>query len=210
MSNEDPAKAQGRRSPPRPVSVRLLGSVSEIKGVTVPPRILTPGGSRFFTIEGPAEIAVTLPGGKVISLPVKLAMINTEVDIKTKSAIVVDVELLPLPKSVPYREAVAEVHKRLREMGFTPDEAMRRRMATWPDDSGHAAYRAAMDINADYGIRIDVRSVSDDAWIVVFTFEADIDARRKLWDPNFKPTVKPPAGKAVPRPPTDADGEKSK
>jgi len=36
-----------------------------------------------------------------------------------------------------------------------------------------------------------VKPAPEDGWFVVFTFAAKADARRVLWDPDFKPTQKP-------------------
>ena len=194
MMDDHPPKVPAPPSPPRRVSIRLLGPVSEIKGVTVPAHVLTAQrGSEFFQIDEPSVITVSLPGGKRISLPVKTAFVNTEVDIKTKSAVVVDINLLPLPKGVPYRESVAELRRLMREMGIEPDERMRKQMTTWPDDSGPVTYSAGMWISESVGLGGEVRSNPDGEWFVVFTFAAHANARQALWDPNFKATTKPAA-----------------
>jgi len=178
---------------PRRVAVRLLGPASGITGIDVPAHILAGRRPRFFQIEVPSVVAVTLPGGKVFSLPAKTAFVTTEVDVRTGIAVVVDVALLPLLKGVSYREAVAEVRRLMRDMGVEPDKRMRKRMATWPDDSGPVTYNAAMDISEDHGLSAELRPSPDDGWFVVFTFQAGLDARRALWDSTFKAATKPPA-----------------
>jgi hypothetical protein len=193
MNDEPPAHPAARPAPPRRVSVRLLGPASAITGVAIPSHVLAAKrGSDFFQIDEPAVVALTLPDGKKVSLPVNMAFVTTHVDFKTKSAVVVDVALLPLLKSVPYREAIAEMRRLMHEMGIEPDERMRTQMAKWPDDSGPIDYRAAMDINEDYGLSVDLRTAPYGGWFIVFTFEAGVDVRRSLWDSNFKFTRKPP------------------
>jgi len=204
MSDEPPADPAARPSPPRRVSVRLLGLAEEITGIAVPAQILAGQRPRFFQIDEPSVVVVTLPGDRTISLLVKTAFVNTEIDVKAKSAVVVDVDLLPLPKSVPYREAVAELRRLMRKMKIEPDEQMRKQMAAWPDDLPRRSpdfnpdlpfltYSAGMWISEIVGLSAGVRPTPDGGWFVAFVFAVHADARRPLWDPNFKPKSRPRA-----------------
>lgn len=187
---------EAKPSAPRQVSVRLLGSATDITGAAVPSHVLVAKrGTEFFQTDGPSVVAVALPGGTVISLPVRSAFVTTEVDVRSKTPVVVDVALLPLSKAVTYREAVAAVRRLMRQMGLEPDDRMRKQMAKWPDDSGPITYRAAMNVSEDYWFVAEVRPALDpeDRWFVVFTFAAGLDARRVLWDPAYKAMPKHPA-----------------
>jgi hypothetical protein len=201
MRTEDSAMAADPRpSSPGPVSIRLLGPASGIRGANVPAHILAGQRPRFFQIDEPRSVEVTLPGGKIASLPVKSVTVVSQFNVETKSAVVVDVELLPLPKAVSYREAVAAVRRGLGQMGITPDEKMQRKMALWPEDGGDVSegfhplsYRAGMNLSDSHGILVDMRPAPGRGWFIVYTFAAGIDARRVLWDPTFKPAAKPTA-----------------
>ena len=103
---------------------------------------------------------------------------------------------MPLPKGVPFRVAVAEVRRLMREMGIEPNEPMRKQLATWPDDSGPVAYRAGMWFSESAGLGAEVKPADGGGWFVVFTFAVHADASQVLWDPDFKPAPKPaPEGK---------------
>lgn len=197
---KDPSSAH---SEPSRVSVRLLGPASEIKGVAIPAHILAGERPRFFQINEPSVVAVTLPGGKVITIPSKMSFINTEVDVRTKSAVVVDIDLLPLPKSISFREAVAELRRLMRDMGIEPDERMKRHLAEWPEDTpGYDTerrpeflphgYRTVVGIGESVAFEVDVRAADDGGWFLALTLAAAGDTRRPLWDINFKAANKPP------------------
>lgn len=200
MHNDDSTRADGKSTAtPGRLSIRLLGPASDIRGTKVPAHILAGQRPRFFQIDEPRLVAVTLPGGKVISMRMKCGSVVTEFDLRTKTAVVVDIELLPLPKSVPYREAFAELRRELAKMGIAPNERMRRRMATWPDDSPGASadfhphsYRGTMELDDSHGLRVELRPAPDGGWFVVYAFEAGADARRAVWDPTYKAPAKPP------------------
>ncbi len=206
---EDPAD---KSSPPRQVTVRLLGPAKGITGTTVPGHILAGKRPRFFQIAEPSLITVDLPNGNKMSLSVKSAFINTQVDVRTKTAVVVDVDLLPLPKSVPYRDAVAELRRLMRAMGVEPDEHMRKQMAGWPDDLPthppgsnpdlpSPSYRTGVGITESVKFEVVVRPAADGGWFLALTLAAAGDARRAVWDPNFKP----PAEEKGKEPPSESD-----
>ncbi len=198
MTNDEPSENQLKQSPlPRLISVELLGTTKEITGVTVPAHILTGKRPGFFQVDEPSVVTVTLPGVRVVTIPVKTAFVNTEIDVKTKSAIVVDIDLLPLPKGLPFREAVAEFRRLLRDMKIEPDELMRKQMSTWPDDSGYHIYRTGVNLNESVKFMVDVRPTpGNDGFYLVLTFSALGDARRVLWDATFKPAANGPSSSA--------------
>ena len=187
--------------PPKPVSVGLLEPATRISGVSVPRSVLDASlATAFFDIDEPAIVSVGLPGGKTVSLPTRSTFITTEGNGQPNKAIVVDVALLPLSKAVPYRMAVAEAHRLLGVMAIKPDEAMRKQMAAWPDDSNPAKYWAGMWLSDRFGMAVELRSTIDNEWFLVISFNAGADERQALWDPNFKPhkltpqsTEKPPS-----------------
>jgi hypothetical protein len=205
MTNDGPTTSPTPRpSPLRSFSVPLLGTASDIKGIAVPAHILAGERPRYFQIDSPSVARVALPGGKVVSLPVKTAFVNTQVDFMTQSAVVVDVDLLPLPKSVSFREAVAELRRCMKAIDITPDEQMRRQMAAWPDDApGHdpekpsnpltRPYRTGVDLSESVAFEVVVRPADDGGWFLALTLAAAGDARRAVRDPDFKAKVKPPA-----------------
>lgn len=189
--------------PQRRVSVRLLGSASGITGVSVPKHILAGERPRFFQVDEPSLVAVTLPGGKVITVPSTMTLIRTEVDVRTKSAMVVDIDLLPLPKSVSFREAVAELRRLMREAAIEPEEQMKRHLAEWPEDTPGFdpknrpgfiphSYRTGVDISESVSFLAKVRAADDGGWFLVLTFGSIGDASRAVWDINFKAANKPP------------------
>ncbi len=192
MGDKGPEKAPlVPTTPLRRVSIWLFEPASRIKGVAVPSQVLGAArGSNFFQINEPAIISVTLPGGKEVTLSTKTAFITTEVDVRSKTAFVVNVALLPLPKAVPYGEAVAEVHRLLREMGVEPDEAMRKQMTAWPGDSGPLKYGAGMWFSDRAGLGVELRSTIDNEWFAVFNLAVPAEATRSFWDPSFKATTK--------------------
>jgi hypothetical protein len=172
------------------ISVQLLRPASAITGMTVPAHIISGERPHFFEVNDPSVIAVILPDGKQISLPVKTAFVNVEVDVRTKTPVVVDVDLLPLPKAAPFREAIAELNRLMREMRIQPDERMQKKMATWPDDSRDFTYRAEVKLSESVTFLVKVRPSDNDEHFLVFTFAADGDARRAVWDPTFKAASK--------------------
>lgn len=203
MNDELPADPVA--GPPlRQVAVRLLGPAEEITGATVPKHVLiAKRGTEFFQIKEPCEFTVDLPGGKKVSLPVKTAFINSQVDVRTK-AVVVDVDLLPLPAAVPFREAVAELRRLMCAMCIEPDERMRKQMAAWPDDLPthppgtnpdlpSPSYRTEVKLSGSIAFLVKVRPSDEGKYFLTLTFAVDGPARREIWDANFKPASKPPA-----------------
>jgi hypothetical protein len=184
-------RPQPAPAPHPSVHVTLLGRAADIKGVAVPDRVISGEGPQFFQIDEPSLVLVTLPGGKRVSFSAKTAFINTRFDIKAKTGIVVDVILLPLPKSVSFREAVAELRRLMQVTDIRPNEPMRKEIASWPDESGHFIYRAGMVLNESAALEVYVRPVDTDAtFYLVLTFASGGDARRAIWDPYFKPEAK--------------------
>jgi len=127
------------------VAVRLLGPAEAITGMKVP-KGLAQQGDTYLRVEEHTEVTLQLPGGKTVRMRVKYVSINVN------HGVVVDIHLLPLPTSVPYREAVAEIRRLMREMGIEPDEPMRKQLATWPDDSGPVSYKAGMWFSESAGL----------------------------------------------------------
>jgi len=189
---------QTKPAAPRTVRVPLLGAASKVEGVAVPGSVAT-GRITSFQFKEPSILAVVLPEGRVMTLPVKTAFININY------GIVVDVDLLPLMHSVPYKEAVAALRRCLEVLGVAPDAQMRAMMAGWPDDapgfdpihrpgSYPHTYRAGMSLSKDVSIMVKMRAADDGGWFFVLTLESDGDARRAVWDPSFRPRASPPSG----------------
>ena|SRR5271157_5677943 len=171
-------------SPPQRVSVRLLGPAEEITGIQVPKGLADRSTTYLHTLT-PADVIVHLPGDRTVRMWSKLTSVNV------CHGVVVDVHLLPLPKSVTYREAIAELRRLMRDMGIRPDERMRKQMATWPDDSGPITYSTGMWLSKSIGLGASVRSDYDGGWFLALNFAAHANATQALWDPNFKAAQKP-------------------
>jgi len=185
---------------PRTVRVPLLGAASKVEGVAVPGSVAT-GRITSFQFKEPSILAVALPEGRVMTLPVKTAFININY------GIVVDVDLLPLMHSVPYKEAVAALRRCLEDLGVVPDARMRAMMAAWPDDAPgfdpvnqpgsyprkcHAS--TSTPVAEKTYLWAEVRPADDGGWFVAITLAADEDSRRALWDPTFRARAAPPSG----------------
>lgn len=197
-------------SPSRQVSVRLLGQVSGIAGIEVPKRLARQSDTYLHALE-PANVTVHLPRERTVRVWSKLTSVDVD------HGVVVDVHLLPLVKSLTYREAVAELRRCMRTMDIEPDELMRKQMATWPDDSpGYSVgfypltYSTGVNLSESVKFSVDVRPADDGGWFLALMFSAIGDARRAVWDPTFNPAGKSPADKAVSNPPADAHGGKDK
>jgi len=183
---------------PRRVAARLLGPAGEIAGVDVPGD-LTGRNDVYLRVPEPADVTVTLPDGRKVRLLVKYVSLNVD------RGVVVDVHLLPLMHSVPYKEAVAALRRCLEALGVAPDAQMRAMMAGWPDDApgfdpvnqpGSYPHtdRAGMSLSADASITVKVRPADDGGWFLAVTLEAAGDRRRAVWDPSFRPRASPPSG----------------
>jgi hypothetical protein len=194
MMNDGPSTdPSAQHSPTRRVSVRLLGPAEVITGIDVPKGLVNQGDT-YLRVEEPADVTVQLPGGRTIRQRVKSISVNVN------HGVVVDIHLLPLPKSVPYREAIAELRRLLCAMGIEPDERMRKQMATWPDDSpGYSVgfypltYRTGVDLSESVAVEVVVRPADDGGWFLALTLAAAGDARRAVWDPAFKAAPEPSA-----------------
>jgi hypothetical protein len=197
MNEEPPAKPTAPPAPPRRVSVRLLGPAEEITGIKVP-KGLARQGDTYLRAQEPADVTVRLPGDRVVQMRVKYASVNVD------HGVVVDVHLLPLSKSVSFREAVEELRRLMRAMHIEPDERMRKQMAAWPDDLPthppgsnpdlpSASYRTEVKLSESIAFLVKVRPSDEGKYFLTLTFAVDGPARRAVWDPNFKPESKPPA-----------------
>jgi hypothetical protein len=167
----------------QPVQIILLGPIGDIRGVEVP-QAVPDGGQPFFQVQDPSVIEVTLPDGDKKSLSVKTAIVNTS------HGTVLDIDLLPLMKSMPFRQAIKELHRCLAEMGITPDEAMKEKMAReWPDDAPGFqpgifphTYRARARFSEDSSLYVKVRPANDGGWFLVLTLEATGPKRQAIYD----------------------------
>jgi hypothetical protein len=191
---------KGAHQPPT-VRVALFGAVAEVTGVEVP-QAVADGRQPAFQVQDPSRLEVTLPDGSAKSLSVKTAIINT------RDGTVVDIDLLPLMRSLPFKQAVRELHRCLGEMGITPDARMRRMLRGWPDDapglqsgiSPHT-YRAEMAVADDAVVLVKARPSADGGWFLVVTFATEGAKRRAVYNrryapPSTQPATKPPdAGK---------------
>jgi len=185
---------------PRRVAARLLGPAGEIAGVDVPGD-LTGRNEVYLRVSEPADVTVTLPDGRKVRLLVKYVSLNVD------RGVVVDVHLLPLMHSVPYKEAVAALRRCLEDLGVVPDARMRAMMAAWPDDAPgfdpvnqpgsyprkcHAS--TSTPVAEKTYLWAEVRPADDGGWFVAITLAADEDSRRALWDPTFRARAAPPSG----------------
>ena len=179
-------------APPLPkVSITLLGRATDIKGVSVPSACITGDQTESFQIGNPALIALTVPGRQEFSLPVKTAFVNTMMDVNAKTGVVMDVDLLPLQESVPFGDAVAELHRLLLAMEITPDARMQKYLNNLPKDSGHFIYRTGVELNAAVKFMVTFRPDGKGGWFLVLTFGAIGDASRAVWDTSFSAKSNP-------------------
>ncbi len=170
--------------PPRSISVRLLGPASEITGIAVPKNLASQNDTYLHAPE-PSEVTVRLPRDRIIRSWSKLTSINAD------HGIVVDIYLLPLPKAVPFRDAVSELRRILREMKIEPDEKMLKDLDGLPDDSGPVSYRTQVSLGSDMIFLAKIRPAPDAGFYLALTFAVEADARRVFWDPTFKPKTTP-------------------
>jgi len=183
-------------SPPQQVSARLLGPAEAIAGIQVPEGLADQSTTYLHALT-PADVTVRLPGDRTVRMWSKLTSVNVD------HGVVLDVYLLPLPKGVPFREAVAELRRLMHAMHIEPDERMRKQMAAWPDDSGPLTYRTRVDLDDSSALEVDVRGTPDGAgFYLALTFAASVKARR-VAEATTKlaalPTDRHPSGSARPR-----------
>jgi hypothetical protein len=183
LMDDKPSTTRAPRPPqPRQVSVGLLGPVETITGMEMPKGQADQRGV-YLRVQEPADVTVQLPGGRTVQTQVKYVSVNVE------NGVVLDVHLLPLMRSLPYKEAIAELHRCLDRLGISPDDQMRKMMAEWPDDAlgfdpvkrpgfyPHS-YRAGMSLSESASLMVKMRSADDGGWFFVLTFEAAGPARR--------------------------------
>lgn len=192
---------QRSTAPRRQVSVTLLGPADAIGGIAVPEG-LARQNSEYLRLDEPSDVTVTLPDGTRKHLPVKYVSVNVQY------GAVADVHLLPLLKSLPFKEAVAELHRLLGVLKIEPDERMKEKMRReWPDDAPGFDpvnrpgfyphnYRTGMQLSEDAALSVKLRSADDGGWFLVLTFEATGPKRRALWDrsatqPSTQPSTQP-------------------
>lgn len=190
---------QNSPRPRRQVSVTLFAPASTIEGIAVPPG-LERQSIGYLRANEPSDLTLTLPDGRTIHMTVKY------VSIAATHATVTDVDLLPLDKSLPYKDAVAEFHRLMDTMKITPDERMRKKMEEWPDDVPAFdpvnrpgfyphTYEAGTWLSDDFGLSVRVRPADDGGgWFLVLTFAAGGPKRRALWDHS---ATQPSAGSAT-------------
>jgi hypothetical protein len=170
-------------APPLPkVSITLLGRATDIKGVSVPSACISGDQPESFQIGNPALIALTVPGRQEFSLPVKAAFVNTMMDVRAKTGVVMDVDLLPLEKSVPFGDAVAEMHRLIRAMEITPDAQMQKYLDNLPSNSGHYIYRTGVKLGPTVKFMVAIRPGGNGGFFLVLTFGAIGEASRAVWD----------------------------
>jgi len=174
---------QGRRQ----VSVVLLGPASTITGIDVPPGLAQRNAEYRTRLRAnePSDVTVELPDGTRKRLPVQYVSINVN------AGTVVDINLLPLPKSVPFKQAVAELHRLLEVLKTEPDERMREQLAGWPNDAPGFdpvqrpgfyphKYRAAVGCTDDVRLFVELRAADDGGWVLALTLEGTGPKRRAV------------------------------
>jgi hypothetical protein len=187
MINEEPQSSPpSEPTPPRRILVRLLGPADEITGLEVP-KGLKNQGDTYLRVEEPVDVTVLLPGDRSIRTRARYVSVNVD------HGVVVDAYLLPLPKTVPFRDAVAALRRLMREMSIEPDERMSKQMAAWPEESGDFTCRAEVTLSESATFLVKVRPGDDGGHFLVLTFAADGPARRAVWDPTLKAASKPSA-----------------
>jgi hypothetical protein len=164
------------------VSITLLGRAADVMGVSVPTTSITGDQPESFQIGHPSLISLTVPGRKEFSLPVKTAFVNTMMDVRAKTGVVMDVDLVPLQQSVPFGDAVAELRRLMQAIKITPDAQMQKYLDNLPSDSGHFVYRTGVELGASVKFMVDIRPDGKGGWFLVLTFGAIGDASRAVWD----------------------------
>jgi hypothetical protein len=160
----------------REVSIVLLGSARDLVGIDVPAG-LSERRMEYLRVDHPSDVTLSLPTGLRAQLPVKYLSLSTQYGTVT------DVDLLPLKKSVPFKEAVGELHRIMTALKITPDDRMKEKMRQWPDDSPGfdpvnrpgffpANYRAGMSLSEDVAFDVKLRAPDDGGWFLVLTFSA--------------------------------------
>ena len=179
--SDDPRPAE---VPPRQVSVRLLGPAAEIAGIKVPDGVAEIN-AEYLRCDAPTDLTIELPDGK--SMRAHLLYVSLHLRYGT----VVDVHMLPLAESVPYKEAVAELSRWMGAMGIEPDDAMKEDVAAWPDDVPGArpgfyphTYRAEMELSKDTLFLVKLRPANDGGWFLALNFAAGIEKRLAIQPPT--------------------------
>src|SRR5438045_3239952 len=85
--------------PGRQVGIVLLGSAEDLVGIDVPPG-LSKRRTEYLRVDQPSDVTLSLPTGLRAQLPVKY------LSLAAQYGTVTDVNLLPLKKSVPFKDAV--------------------------------------------------------------------------------------------------------
>ncbi len=172
---------QGRRQ----VSVVLLGPAETLVGIDVPSG-LAQQRTAYMRADEPSDVTLTLPNGRTMRLPVKY------VSVTTAYATVTDVDLLPLERSVPFKEAVAELHRLLEALRITRDERMKEKMKReWPEDAPGFdpvkrpgfyphTYDLGTALSDDTGFGVRLRAADDGGWFIVLTFSAQGPKRQAV------------------------------
>jgi hypothetical protein len=190
--NRPAAQSVPDSAPPLPkVSITLLGRAAEIIGVNVPTTCITGEQPDSFQIGYPSLISLTVPGRTEFSLPVNTAFVNTMMDVRAKTGVVMDVALLPLQQSVPFGDVVAELHRLLLAMEIKPDAKMQKYLDNLPSDSGHFIFRTGVELSPAVKFLVDFRPDGKGGWFLVLTFGAIGDASRAVWDTGFSAKSNP-------------------
>lgn len=179
--NNHPRSSEATAQPvsPRRVSVSLLQPAEKITGLNVP-KGLADQIDTYLRVQEPAELTVFLPEDRTIRMHVKYASINVQY------GTVVDVHILPLSDAVSFREAVVEVQRLLADLNITPDELMRKQMATWPQVSGPMTYTTGVKLSESIKFTVDLRSSDDNRWFIALMFSAIGEKRDAIWKSRLK------------------------
>ena len=173
---------QEAKKPPRQVAVTLLRPITEVRGVQWQREA---DGKPWLStgVEETCDVKVQLPDGTVYPIRTRPRLVLSQTD----GECVTDVTVPPDEPPVSMRENVKRLEARLKGWGLTPKESLKEEMSKWaerdlPPGRGYNTLRGHMDICKHIALMVEIHSAGDIGWVVVITFGADLEARRRLRD----------------------------
>lgn len=161
MIREQPSPS----APLRKISCQLGGPLKAIRGI----QWARYQDGRLFercAYEAPAEVAVTLPSGKTVTLWSRLTFFSQS------ESMVTEVDLHPLANAVDYYDAVSEVERIGLFIGLDRDELFTRTLTDWknrPPVPGKPPPTRGTGglVEKDCDVRIAMKQNSEERWFIV-------------------------------------------
>ncbi|MBC8873184.1 MAG: ankyrin repeat domain-containing protein [Planctomycetes bacterium] len=157
------------RDPDAPVTIPLLGTVKDVKGLGWTSYRGVPQGQVFHQMK--CRLTVNLPGDAMLVIPLLGSLSLEQTD-----TVISSVRMSPLEKAVPLPQVVAAMEKRLEENSIELDEESKVIVAGWKTlDAADAALEKTefvIRLNTQFRLEVGLRSQSPDEWHYELALEA--------------------------------------